>query len=389
MLTGVTLVLPDIFREHWPAFRDSRRWPRRVYKAGAALSGCRTSALGGHLERCPHGHFERRHYNSCRHRSCPLCAWRDRARWVAAQIQRLPACDYFHVIFTIPSEYRPLWRYNRAAFTNLLMRAGWETLRQMLADPKHLGALPGAVAGFHSWGQTLWVHPHAHFLVSAGGLDPQGRWRPCPYSGLLPARALSAKFRGKLRAWLIREIKEERLVLPPERTKQQWLNELNRLGRKRHNVRVMPRYRHGRGVIAYLGRYLKGGCVSDRRLTRLANGSVRLAYKDNHCNPPKSQSLELSVEELMTRVLEHVPETGQHVVRSYGLFAPARREELDVLRAHLGELPPEAEDEVLAPLMDALDWEPPARICPVCGATLISTPLPRIIRPPPSGACAA
>lgn len=386
----MVLILQELFRKHWPAYRDARRRPLRVHKAGAALSTCRTAKRGGHAERCPHGHFERRHYNSCRHRSCPLCAWRDRARWVAAQIKRLPACDYFHVIFTVPSEYNPLWRYNRQAFTNLLLRAGWETLRQMLADPKHLGALPGAVAGFHSWGETLWVHPHGHFLVSAGGLDEQGRWQPCPYSGLLPSKALSAKFRGKLRAWLIREIHADRLVLPPERTQQQWLNLLNKLGRKKHHVMVMPRYKHGRGVIAYMGRYLKGGCVSDRRLTRLANGLIRLLYKDNHCNPPKSSTIDLSVNELMGRVLEHVPETGQHVVRSYGLFASAKRFELAAAHAQLGELPPEEDDEKeLVSLLTALEWEPPARVCPVCGAELILAPLPPTIRAPPSPSVAA
>lgn len=241
----------------------------------------------------------------------------------------------------------------------------------------------------HSWGQTLWVHPHAHFLVSAGGVDEHGRWRPCPYSGLLPATALGAKFRGKLRAWLIREIRAGRLVLPPQRSRQQWLNLLNRLGRKKHHVMVMPRYKHGRGVIAYLGRYLKGGCVSDRRLSRLGNGSIRLAYKDNHCDPPKRRTLELGAEELMGRILEHVPETGQHVVRSYGLFAPARRAELDAVRTQLGELSPETDDETSVSLFDALCWEPSAPVCPVCGAALVTAVLPRISRAPPSTAFAA
>lgn len=295
-------------------------------------------------------------------------------------MQRLPACDYFHVIFTIPSELNALWSYNRARFTNLLMRAAWETLRQMLADGKHLGALPGAVAGFHSWGQTLWVHPHAHFLVSAGGIDEQGRWRACPYSGLLPARALSAKFRGKLRAWLIREIEQQRLVLPPERTRQQWLNELNRLGRKKHHVMVMPRYPHGRGVIRYLGRYLKGGCVSDRRLRILPDGSVQLAYKDNACNPPKRQSMAFRPDDFLGRVLAHVPETGQHVVRSYGLFASGRGEQLERIREVLGELPREEDEIRTEPRAEPVR---PPDLCPICGAVLITVPIAPTARAPP------
>jgi hypothetical protein len=320
---------------------------------------------------------------------------------MSEQIERLPACDYVHVIFTVPEPYNALWSYNRVGFTNLLMRAGWETLREMLGDPKHLGALPGAVAGFHSWGQTLWVHPHAHFLVSAGGIDEHGHWKPCPHSGLLPARALSAKFRGKLRAWLIREILAGRLVLPPGRSRQhppsppgpgyggtrRWLNELNRLGRKKHHVMVMPRYPHGRGVIAYLARYLKGGCVSDRRLTQRPDGAIQLAYKDNHCNPPKRQTLVLTAEELIGRVLGHVPPTGQHVIRSYGLFATAKGKDLAAIREQLGELPTETDDEL--PASPARLPAPHSPCCPVCGARLLTRSIPRSIRAPPSTPSAA
>jgi hypothetical protein len=306
---------------------------------------------------------------------------------VNAQIERLPGCDYFHVVFTVPDELNGLWSYNRERFTKLLLRAGWETLRQMLGDPKHLGALPGALAGFHSWGQTLWVHPHAHFLVTAGGLDDQGAWRPCRYQGLLPARAVSAKFRGKLRAWLIRDLQRGALRAPPDRPAHRWEHELNRLGRKRWHVHIQPRYRHGRGVVRYLGRYLKGGCVSDRRLSRGADGQVELSYKDNRCHPPKRMRLRLSEEELMGRVLAHVPETGQHVVRSYGLFASSKRGELAGVRQRCGGLPgpesgPGSGEQPRPEEPDVVRLPEPER-CPVCGRPLLVYTLPRRSRAPP------
>ncbi len=377
--------LQRLFQAYWPTYRAAHRLPLRAHKAASALVNCRTAALGGHAERCPRGHLQRVWYNSCRHRACPLCAWRERERWVNAQAARLPACDYFHVIFTVPQEYNALWRYNRTAFTNLLFRCAWECLREMLADPKHLGALPGALAGFHSWGQTLWLHPHVHMLVTAGGLDPSGQWRPCPHSGLLPARALSAKFRGKLRAWVFREIETGRLALPPERSRRQWLNELNRLGRVKHHVMVMPRYRHGRGVVAYLGRYLKGGCVSDRRLHPQKDGRVHLSFRDNRTNPPKRDTVTLEPEDLLGRVLDHVPDKGQRVVRSYGLFAPGKRADLRLARAALGDLP---EEDDAAPAATDEKAYPKPSCCPVCGEPLIREVLPPMARGPPERRCA-
>jgi hypothetical protein len=40
-------------------------------------------------------------YNSCRHRSCPQCAYLQTERWLAQQQPRLLACDHYHVIFTL------------------------------------------------------------------------------------------------------------------------------------------------------------------------------------------------------------------------------------------------------------------------------------------------
>src|SRR5882672_4864652 len=57
---------------------------------------CQTAALGGHIQACPDGHIARVWYNSCRHRSCPQCAYLQTERWLARQQARLLACDHYH-----------------------------------------------------------------------------------------------------------------------------------------------------------------------------------------------------------------------------------------------------------------------------------------------------
>ena len=57
--------------------------------------------------------------------------------------------------------------------------------------------------------------------------------------------------------------------------------------------------------------------------------TIRLRYKDNLSNPPKRGKVDLTAGEFVRRFLDHVPEPGQHLVRSYGLFAPSKRAELD------------------------------------------------------------
>jgi hypothetical protein len=61
------LELADVFRQFGAAFRDQRgaslSGARR--RAMTAIEGCRTAALGGHVERCDECGHQRIAYNSC------------------------------------------------------------------------------------------------------------------------------------------------------------------------------------------------------------------------------------------------------------------------------------------------------------------------------------
>ena len=59
-----------------------------------------------------------------------------------------------HVIFTVPSPLNNLWQFNRALFSDLLMRAARESLDELLTNPQYLGAKPGIISALHTWGET-------------------------------------------------------------------------------------------------------------------------------------------------------------------------------------------------------------------------------------------
>lgn len=367
-LGGVKSLIQEIFQQHFPRYRQEQKIPLRLIKAGNAISQCRTSALGGHIQACPEGHVMRVWYNSCKHRSCPLCSFMQITRWIQRQTDRLLACDYYHTIFTIPSELNSLWEHNRAAVTNLLLQTAWQCLKELLCDPKYLGALPGAIASFHSWTQTLWIHPHAHFLLTGGGLSPQGQWLKTQKDFLLPSRVLMAKFRGKFLAMLRKH--SCNLSLPPNLSEQQFLNLLNKLGRSKWHVMIMPAYRHGRGVIQYLGRYVRGGPLSDRRVHQAGKDSIHLRYKNE--TRTQFKFITFSTSEFIARILRHVPEPAVHHVRCYGLFAPSKRKELNSARALLGQLAVSEDQHPLTWQAACAQAGPehPER-CPVCGKPLI------------------
>ncbi len=167
------LTVQQIFQAGYAVFAQGHRLPDYVRRAAWAILVCRTAVLGGHVQACPEGHIERVWYNSCRHRLCPQCSWLQIERWLASQKARLLACDHYHVIFTLPDELRGLWLTNVRPMTNLLFATVWETLGELLSDPKYLGAQPGLIAALHTWSQTLVLHPHLHCIVT-------GCLRRCP-----------------------------------------------------------------------------------------------------------------------------------------------------------------------------------------------------------------
>ena len=149
-------------------------------------------------------------YNSCRNRHCPKCQGLARAEWLEARQAELLPVPYFHVVFTVPAPAAEIAFQNKRVVYAILFRAAAEAMRDVAADPRHLGAEIGAVAVLHSWGQAMTYHPHLHCIVpgrrsvarpdAVGGMPPgvlpacaravppvPGRV-PCPAAGSLRGR---------------------------------------------------------------------------------------------------------------------------------------------------------------------------------------------------------
>jgi hypothetical protein len=378
-MSSSSVTLQSIFGQHFGAYASVHRLPLRFHKAAAALMACRTAALGGHVQACPEGHEQRVWYNSCKHRACPQCAYLHVEQWLTAQKARLLACDHYHVVFTLPREFHGLWRSNRRRFADLLFRAVRDTLFTLLEDPRYLGATPGLIAALHTWGRTLCLHPHVHGLVTGGGWTADGTWKPVRGGFLLPVRVVAALFRGKLLAALRDGLTRGILRLPDGVRPQAMLNTLNRLGRVRWNVRLKERYPHGRGVLTYLARYLRGGPIANRRLLAANDTEVTFGYTDHRDGQRKAMTV--SAGAFLGRVLEHVPPPGTHGVRAYGLYAASKRAVLAEVRDVLGQ--PPAEPPSVLGWQDAwIVGEADPTRCTVCGRPLTCTlPVPR--HPPP------
>ena len=244
---------------------------------------CRTAALGGHLERCDDCGHERPAYDSCHNRHCPKCQAAARAQWLEARAADLLPVEYFHVVFTVPPAIAEIALQNKKVMYDILMRACAETIKQIAADPKHLGAKIGFLSVLHTWGQNLHHHPLVHCVVPGGGLSPDGeRWVSCSPGFFLPVAVLSSVFRGKFLDMTRRAFAAGELQFQGALAKLQDADEfaarLKMSYASNWCVYAKPPFGGPAQVLKYLARYTQRVAISNHRLLSLRNGKVQFRW---------------------------------------------------------------------------------------------------------------
>ena len=322
--------LQDIFREFGNAFRQNNYISPEQQKAIDAVLSCRTEILGAHIDQCDEcGHLEIS-YNSCRNRHCPKCQTFAKEVWVDRQRQNLLDIQYFHVVFTIPSELQPTFFQNKHKLYKMLFNAASESILQLCADEKYLGATPGITAIMHTWGQNLHYHPHIHCIVTGGGMNDSGMWVNSRKKFFLPVKVLSRKFRGKFMSLL----KKEQLEFYGQEVSladaQNYDSFINNLYSKDWIVYCKKPFKSADKVIRYLGRYTHRIAISNERIMSVDDGFVTFRWRD-YKDGNTVKLMKLAVDEFIRRFLMHVLPSGFRKIRHYGIFAPRNKTKRIVL----------------------------------------------------------
>ena len=362
--------IADLFREVGGAYRHrfGDRMLSSHLRAMRDIEQCRTPALGGHLYLCDDCQQTEYAYHSCRNRHCPTCQGDRSQQWAEAQKQRCLPTDYFLLTFTVPESLRALARSHQREVYDLLLRCAAQSIQKLAKDPRHLGAQPGMIGVLHTWTRDLRYHPHAHFLVTAGGLTEDGLgWRkPRNPRFLMPGRMLSPIFRAKLRDAL--EAAGLYDSVPKKTWKQDWVVHVQHAGT-------------GDALIEYLGRYLFRPPISNRSIERCEAGKVTFRYLDGRTG--QRRRCTVTSEEFIRRFLGHVLPRGFTRVRHYGCFSPGSAKKLAVARSLLERLhgaapsnetsrkpldleSPETTEWGIEPIVDEEADAKPERRCPFC-----------------------
>lgn len=367
----------DVLRAHGGEFLATHGLTTQQRKAFEDMLACRTSALGGHVDRCEGCGHELVSYNSCRNRHCPKCQAFRREAWVAREGCDLLDVGYYHVVFTVPHELNCVFWRNQREMYGLLFRCAWATVAAFADDPKWLGARTGAVAVLHTWGRQLQYHPHVHMVVPSGGLTANRTWRRTGSKFFAPVKAMSKVFRAKLLGGV-------RALAPTlelggcasHLAADGALDELvSGLFERKWVVYCKRPFADAGCVLSYLGRYTHRVAISNSRIKSLEGGVVTFGYRDTRDG--RVRECRMDACEFIRRLLMHVLPKGLCKVRHYGILASRDKRERLALCRRLTNTPEPAPPEPGAILRRMLGRDPTR--CTRCGATML--PMFRMLEP--------
>ena len=267
---------------------------------------------------------------SCGDRHCPQCQGGARQRWLDQRKAELLPVDYYHVVFTVPQELAAIAAAHPRPFYTMLFRAVRETLVEVAASPRHLGAKIGGLMVLHTWGQTLQLHPHVHVIVPGGGLTPDGeQWINSPRNFFLSVKVVGRVFRGKLLAFLREAYDAGQLPftggLAHLANPTQFATWRRGLYAREWNVHCKPPCGGADRVLKYLARYTYRVAISNDRIEAITAEGIRFRYKDYE-RGAKWRRMTLTPDEFLRRFSQHILPRGLVRIRAFGFLAGPRRD---------------------------------------------------------------
>jgi len=316
------LKIQQIFQHAMEEYTDTY-FPNDIQrKVAQSIINCKSGKFGININICIECDHTSIHNNSCRNRNCPNCQALLKETWIDKRKSEVINTPYFHVVFTIPAQLRPLIIANQKLLYNLMHKCTAETLLELSQNPKYLGATPGIIQVLHTWGQELNYHPHVHCIVSGGGLSKDRKLKKSNKHFFIPVKVLATKFRGKFLASLQKLYDKKQLELFGKNRRLgnsfEWNEFRNSLYNKQWCPYIKETFNGFGNAIEYLGRYTHRIAISNNRIISVTENKVTFKVKDYKIKTERIMELENVA--FIRRFLNHVLPHGFQKIRYYGFL---------------------------------------------------------------------
>ena len=255
----------------------------------------------------------------CNSRVCTRCGKAYVDKWAKKAVKRMLDVNHNHIIFTMPSD---LW---------LLIKDDWQCIKELSAmtyrvltetmhqSSKH-SVTPGMLSSLHTFGKDMKYNVHFHTIATEGGIDNKTKlWKTISY---LPYNLLRLKW--KLYALDIITKYAERTIDNQILLESLYYHRY----RKGFNVKVIKTKIPKKELIRYIARYVRHPAISDRRIVAYDGKTVTIVCEAKG----NIWYVKFTVEEFITRLIQHIPAKNFKMIRYYGLYSRTKNKKSFVKR---------------------------------------------------------
>ncbi len=234
--------------------------------------------------------------------------------WIATQLNRLPDCDWVHLVFTLPDTLWPVFESNRWLLNDVCRLA----VENLLYAARKRGLEPGIFCAIHTYGRRLNWHPHVHVSVTCGGLNKHGHWKKLSFL----KDAMRSRWMWNMRQLLLKAWSEG-LAMPESlshiTTESQWRSTVLKAGGKYWHVYMSKKTAGGRNTARY-------GSLSEEATNSGFPAGALQRRSESELPLPDHKTGETATEtltqrELVARLKQHIPEKFFKMVRYFGFLA--------------------------------------------------------------------
>lgn len=198
-----------------------------------------------------------------------------------------------------------------------------ETLLELSADKKWLGATPGIIQVLHTWNQEMDYHVHMHCIVSGGGITGDFKLRKSKGKFFIPVFVLRDKFKGKFMDSLKKLWQDNSLYFSKSCIHFQdpgnWNSFCGSLYNKEWCPYIKETFNGFGNAIEYLGKYTHKIAISNSRIISVSKSSVTFSARSKTLGGSR-RIITLENTEFIRRYLMHVLPPGFQKIRYYGFL---------------------------------------------------------------------
>jgi Putative transposase/Transposase zinc-binding domain len=372
MAAKVTIKQILLSNQNWWNFYEKHKANLRpaIVTSVVKLLSCKHLIRGHKLYSCSNPECSHTKYvcYTCKCKLCSSCGKKATELWIQKQNDTLPVTTWQHITFTMPSELWDFFWYNRSLLNKIAKIAA----RCIMSIAAKKGVVPGIFIAIHTFGRDLKRNVHIHLSTTLGGLSLDGtQWKKLFFR--------QATLMQNWRYEIIRLFRQNasQLLLPPAIQKALshafTFNEfLNQLYQKIWVVHCSKPSNDHKKNVDYLSRYVKRPAIAESKLRHYDGNSVTFSYLDH--NTKTYRKYQLSAEEFIARLIQHIPDLGFRMIRYYGFLANRVRAKLlplvyKLLNQINRKITPPTSFEIL--MQKTFNINP--FICILCGQRLIFT----------------